>query len=99
MFAIPVTRGVGRRIGVQGQSGQKLRDPISKLTKVKRVGGVAQVVEHLPSKCAAQSSNPNTARGKKRKPTSNFSISVMKSYIKINIPNQICFQPPEITTQ
>jgi hypothetical protein len=30
-------------------------------------GGVAQVEEHLPSKCEALSSNPNTAKGKKKR--------------------------------
>jgi hypothetical protein len=29
----------------------------------KRAGGVAQVVEHLPSKCEALSSNPSTRVG------------------------------------
>jgi hypothetical protein len=32
-----------------------------------RVGGVAQVVKHLPSKCGALSSNPNTATKKEKK--------------------------------
>jgi hypothetical protein len=33
---------------------------ISKIMTVKRAAGVAQVVECLPSKCAALSSNTNT---------------------------------------
>jgi hypothetical protein len=41
--------------------GQK-QDPIWKITKVKRARGVAQVVEYLPSKFEALSSNPNTAK-------------------------------------
>jgi hypothetical protein len=36
------------------------QDPISKITKAERAGGVTQVVEHLLSKCDALSSNPNT---------------------------------------
>jgi hypothetical protein len=29
-----------------------------------RAGGMAQVVEHLPGKCEAPSSNPRTIKGK-----------------------------------
>jgi hypothetical protein len=36
------------------------RDPLSKINKAKRAGGVAQVVEHLPHNCEALNSNPNT---------------------------------------
>jgi hypothetical protein len=41
--------GISERIFVWGQPGQKAGDPIWKKTKVKqkRVGGVAQMVEHL----------------------------------------------------
>jgi hypothetical protein len=41
-------------------------DPILKKKSQKRAGGVAQVVELLPSKCEALSSNPNTAKKKKK---------------------------------
>jgi hypothetical protein len=30
-----------------------MQNPIKKITKAKRDGGVAQVVEHLPGKCEA----------------------------------------------
>jgi hypothetical protein len=42
----------------------------SKITRTKRTGGVAQVLEHLPKKCEALSSNPNTT-----KKTHHFSIT------------------------
>jgi phage portal protein BeeE len=34
--------------------------PISKITRAKRAGGLAQVGEHLPHKCKALSLNPST---------------------------------------
>jgi hypothetical protein len=37
-------------------------NPISKITRAKRAGGVAQGVERLLSKYEALSSNPNTAK-------------------------------------
>jgi hypothetical protein len=36
-----------------------------KISNAKRAGGMAQEVEHLPSKCKALSSNPSTAKNKK----------------------------------
>jgi hypothetical protein len=39
-------------------------DTISKITKAKRTGGVAQVVEYLPRKNKVLSSNHNTAKKK-----------------------------------
>jgi hypothetical protein len=42
-------------------------NPISKITRAKRDGGVAQVVEHLPSKHKAMNSNLNTSKEKKKK--------------------------------
>jgi hypothetical protein len=41
-------------------------------TREQRPGGVAYVIEYLPSKCEAQNSNPCTAKKKKEKemPTS-----------------------------
>jgi hypothetical protein len=41
------------------------QDAISKITKAKS-WGVAQVVEHLPSKCKALSSSPSTEKKKKK---------------------------------
>jgi hypothetical protein len=35
-------------------------DPISKITRVKRAGGLAQVIEYLPIKCEALNSTPST---------------------------------------
>jgi hypothetical protein len=37
-------------------------DPISKITNTKRVGGVAQVADHLPSNCKALSSISSTTQ-------------------------------------
>jgi hypothetical protein len=34
------------------------------ITRTKRAGGVAQTVEHLPNKCKAMDSNPNTEKMK-----------------------------------
>jgi hypothetical protein len=39
---------------------------MQRIVKAKRTGGMAIAVEHLPSQCKALSSNPNTAK-KKRK--------------------------------
>jgi hypothetical protein len=41
------------------------RDPISKISNTKRAGRGAQVVECLPSKCEALSSNANTTKKEK----------------------------------
>jgi hypothetical protein len=56
------------------------RDLISKITRVKRTGGVAQAVEHLFCKCKAQSSNPSSAKKKKK-------ISVWKLGMVLHIYN------------
>jgi hypothetical protein len=45
----------------------KNQDPVSKIIRSKKAGGLAQVVEHLPSKCAALISNPSTAKQKREK--------------------------------
>jgi hypothetical protein len=37
---------------------------IFKITKAKRAGGMAQTIDHQPSKCKALSSNPSTAKNK-----------------------------------
>jgi hypothetical protein len=45
-----------------------LQDIISKTTQHKnRVGSMAKVVEHLPSKCEALNSSPNTVKKKTNK--------------------------------
>jgi hypothetical protein len=41
----------------QHQPEQKMQDPFQETTKAKQGLGVAQVVEHLPSKCKTLSSN------------------------------------------
>jgi hypothetical protein len=51
-----------RRIMIGGQPRQILRDPMSKTTRVKWTGGVAQVVERMLFKCQGQSSNPSTKK-------------------------------------
>jgi hypothetical protein len=43
-----------------------LQEPISKNPSQKRAGGVAQMVEHLPSKHEALSLNSSTAKKKKK---------------------------------
>jgi hypothetical protein len=43
------------------------QDLISKVAKAKKVGGVAQVVEHLPSQLKALSSTTNTIKTKQNK--------------------------------
>jgi hypothetical protein len=63
--------GVRRRIVVQGQSKSFVQDPIWEI-KQKRNGGVVQVIEHLPSKCEALSSNSSI--GKKKKKLQSLSI-------------------------
>jgi hypothetical protein len=40
------------------------QERVSKITKAKRVGGMAKVIEHLPSKWEALRSNPGTAKRK-----------------------------------
>jgi hypothetical protein len=45
----------------------KLQDPILKKNNTKRAGTVAQVVEHLPSKCEVLSSYSNVAKKKKER--------------------------------
>jgi hypothetical protein len=46
-----------RRITIQASLGKK-QDPISKLTRAERTEDVTQVVEYLPTKRKALSSNP-----------------------------------------
>jgi uncharacterized protein YoxC len=49
---------------VQASLGKK-QDPISKITRVKRVGGMAQAVQHLSSKFKVLSSNFSNTKKKK----------------------------------
>jgi hypothetical protein len=44
-----------RRITVKPAPANSLQDPVSKILNKNRAGGVAQVVERLPSKCKALS--------------------------------------------
>jgi hypothetical protein len=57
---------VTRRITVQASSGIKARH-YAKITKVKRAGGVAQMMEHLLSKHKALSSTPVSQKKKKKR--------------------------------
>jgi hypothetical protein len=45
----------------------KKQDPISKITREKRAGGLAQMANCLPSKHKALNSNPNMTKKKKKK--------------------------------
>jgi hypothetical protein len=64
MAVIPATWGaVIWRRKVQSQPSQVRETPISKITRAKWTGGVAQVVEYLPCKSKALSSKPRP-RGK-----------------------------------
>jgi hypothetical protein len=54
----------GRKTTVQASLDKKW-DPIFKVTRAKRVEGMAQAVERLPSKCEALSSNSSTTPLKK----------------------------------
>jgi hypothetical protein len=48
--------------GSKPAQANSLQDPILKKKSQKRAGGVAQVVEHLPTKCEALNSNPITKK-------------------------------------
>jgi hypothetical protein len=52
-----------RRISVQAGLG-KNEDPVSKITRAKKAGCMAHIVEHLPSKCKTLSSNHSTTKKK-----------------------------------
>jgi hypothetical protein len=43
-----------------------MQDPISKITTAKRTEAVAQVVEHLPSKCKAKIQTPVLPKTKQK---------------------------------
>jgi hypothetical protein len=55
---IPAIGSINRRTVVQPGLVKK-QDPVSKMTRTKRAGDMAQVAEHLPGKCEAVSSNPS----------------------------------------
>jgi hypothetical protein len=57
-----------RKITIGNQSwANSSKDPILKIPNTKKgAGGVAQVVEHLPSKHEALNSSPNTVKKKKK---------------------------------
>jgi hypothetical protein len=46
--------------GSQSRPAWAKSETISKITRTRRAGGLVQAIEHLPSKCEALSSNPNT---------------------------------------
>jgi hypothetical protein len=52
---------VGRLVDQAGLDKGK-QDSISKIIRANRVASMAQVTEHLPSKCKALCSNPGTAK-------------------------------------
>jgi hypothetical protein len=60
---IPATweAGIGR-VMIWGQPQQSSEDPLSKINRAKRTGGVTQAVEHLPCKCKALSSHPRPTK-------------------------------------
>jgi hypothetical protein len=58
---------LNRRINVQASPGINVRIYLKNKSKAKRIGAVDQVIEHLPSKCKALSSNPSTEKKKKKK--------------------------------
>jgi hypothetical protein len=64
-FVLPVTVGSINRKTVVQASLEKKRGYLCKITKTKRFGYMAQVVEHLPSRPEALSSNPSTTHKKK----------------------------------
>jgi primosomal protein N'' len=74
MWYVPIIlspwEAVGRRVIVQDQFHRKKHKTLhKKITKVKKksFGEVAQVAEHLLSKCEALISNPSTSRKRKEK--------------------------------
>jgi hypothetical protein len=61
----------------------KKQDPISKVTRVKRAGGMAQAVEPLPHKCKTLSSNPSIAK----------KVKVLRNSLPFYIPVNYHFSP------
>jgi hypothetical protein len=50
----------------EASPGKNMQDPTRKIAKTEEGGGIGQVVEYLPSKGEALSSNTNTAKRKKK---------------------------------
>jgi hypothetical protein len=65
---------------VQASLGKK-QVSISKMIRVKIVGGLAQEVHHLPSKCKALSSNCTTTK-RKRNPQKGIKFYRARSWFK-----------------
>jgi hypothetical protein len=65
------------RIVIQACPGIK-QGPISKITKTKRAGSIAQVIEFLPSKHKAQSSNASITEEKKIEEMLNYLTNALK---------------------
>jgi hypothetical protein len=61
-----MVESINRRITVQGVLDKKARSYV-KITRVKRAGGMVQVVVYLPSKHEALSSNPCTTKKRKKR--------------------------------
>jgi hypothetical protein len=49
----------GKKIMVRSQTEQKVQDPVWKITKIKRAGRVAQLIDWLSIQGKALSSNPS----------------------------------------
>jgi hypothetical protein len=75
------TGGIGRRIRVWSGSGQKLQDPIWKITKARRVGVVVSVVECLPSMYKVVSSNTSTTKNNNNKITKCVQIFFLNNLV------------------
>jgi acid phosphatase family membrane protein YuiD len=62
----------------------KNEDPISKITRRKRAGGICQTIEHLPCKHKALSSNSSATIGKEKIwLTENFAFSAYVYWITV----------------
>jgi hypothetical protein len=73
--------------GLKSAQGNSSWDPISKIpsTKQNRAGTVAQVVEHLPTKCKALSSNPTPTKKKKKRLIKNLNLqSITLTLLSLN---------------
>jgi hypothetical protein len=82
-----MTGSINRRIAVLGGLGIK-GDPISKITNIKRAGGVTQVV-YLSRKYKALNSNPSTAK-KKKKGSREADQSIFASMPFVHIKQLMC---------
>jgi hypothetical protein len=60
-------RGIGKMITVPDPHRKKARSYLKNKPKPKRAGSVAQIVELLPSKSKALSSNPSTIKKRDKK--------------------------------